>query len=111
MAYKDKSVEKVYQHRYYRLDADKKKAKARERHRLHREYVDFVKIVMGGCSRCDETDPACLDFPHRDPASKHRSVSYMVNYSRERLLAEIDKCDLLCCNCHRKQHRDERLMG
>jgi hypothetical protein len=42
-----------------------------------------------------------LDFDHRDPSTKTACVSAMVGYSREKLLEEIDKCDLVCATCHR----------
>jgi len=36
-------------------------------------------------------------------------VSYMVRQklSRQRILDEIAKCDILCANCHRKLHYEE----
>lgn len=58
------------------------------------------------CSRCDETHVACLDFHHRDPASKEYNIGTMVYGQKKRSLieAEIAKCDVLCSNCHRKEH-------
>ena len=60
----------------------------------------------GGCVRCAEDDPACLDFHHTDTDRKETTISSMISYgySKERLLAEIEKCEILCANCHRKQH-------
>lgn len=63
----------------------------------------------GGCVRCSEADPACLDFHHRDgKADKLGDIATMRRFGTTRLLAEIAKCDILCANCHRKHHRDER---
>ncbi|KKL27837.1 hypothetical protein LCGC14_2381160, partial [marine sediment metagenome] len=36
---------------------------------------------------------------------KMAEVSRLIEYGRERILAEIDKCVVLCLNCHRKEHR------
>ena len=43
-----------------------------------------------------------MEFDHRDPATKVRSVTQMIgNASIDRILAEVDKCDVVCSNCHR----------
>lgn len=63
----------------------------------------------GGCQKCGEKDPSCLDFHHRDPSTKEGHIGEFRRFGKARLLAEIAKCDVLCANCHRKHHRDERL--
>jgi len=62
-----------------------------------------------GCRICGEKDPACLDFHHRDPTTKEGHIGEFRRFGAARLPAEIAKCDVLCANCHRKFHRDERL--
>jgi hypothetical protein len=54
------------------------------------------------CALCGEADPVVLDFDHlRD---KLRDVSVIAIVSgRMNLLAEIQKCRVLCANCHRRQ--------
>lgn len=64
-----------------------------------------------GCAKCGITDEWCLDFHHRNPAEKDRAVSRTFNnpnWSVKRIMAEIDKCDVLCANCHRRVHWEER---
>lgn len=63
---------------------------------------------VGGCGRCDEKHPACLDFHHRDRTTKEGHIGEFRRFGMKRLLAEIAKCDVLCANCHRKLHHDER---
>jgi hypothetical protein len=64
------------------------------------------------CERCDERAPECLQFHHRNPEEKTIEVSIAVGrrcWSKERILAEMAKCDVLCANCHAKHHWEERL--
>lgn len=58
------------------------------------------------CKVCGETRPACLTFHHRDPAEKIIEVSILVarHNKRERIRAEIAKCDVMCANCHADLH-------
>ena len=58
-----------------------------------------------GCSFCDEREPCVLDFHHVDPNTKEMSVSALAsNKSKERLVNEINRCAVVCSNCHRKLH-------
>ncbi len=62
-----------------------------------------------GCKLCLEHDPACLDFHHRDPKTKDFNFgSSYKRYSPTWFLKEIEKCDVLCANCHRKFHHYNR---
>lgn len=57
------------------------------------------------CTQCGETHPACLDFHHKD-TNKFKDVADMAasTYKWENILNEIQKCIVLCANCHRKEH-------
>lgn len=94
-----------YQRYYYKnREAEKERTAERQRslydwyHEMKREY---------GCSLCDESHPACIDFHHED-GEKDMGVAEMVNngYSRSRIKEEMEKCTPLCANCHRKLHSD-----
>ena len=56
------------------------------------------------CKFCTENTPVCLDFHHIN--DKKFNVSKMKNgsYSIKSIQKEIDKCILICSNCHRKLH-------
>lgn len=52
---------------------------------------------------CGEKDVACLDFHHlRD--KEFNIANEIKNLSIDNLKKEIDKCIVLCANCHRKLH-------
>lgn len=70
-----------------------------------------VEYLGGACIRCgyDKCQDA-MDFHHRDPAEKNFTIGGGA-YTRkwDSLKLELDKCDLLCANCHRELHAAERV--
>ena len=66
------------------------------------EWLDEAKAKP--CMDCGGTfPPECMDFDHRDPATKLFNVSggAVTGRSLESVQAEVAKCDLVCANCHR----------
>lgn len=61
------------------------------------------------CITCGERDPQVLEF-HHARGQKETEVSRLVanGASLSTLKAEIEKCDVLCANCHRKLTAKER---
>jgi hypothetical protein len=53
---------------------------------------------------CGESEIACLDFHHINPAEKDFHMTKVGSVSSARIQAEILKCVVLCANCHRKGH-------
>jgi len=49
----------------------------------------------------------CLDFHHVNPEEKDVGLGRILAGSWKRIEAEIDKCIVLCSNCHRTVHRGE----
>lgn len=76
--------------------------KVKERKLVIRKWFwDFKKTLK--CP-CGEADPRCLDFHHIDPTTKKNLVSVLAwAGSMKSLLAEIEKCEVQCANCHRKK--------
>lgn len=60
----------------------------------------------GKCQKCGyDKCPAALDFHHRDESEKSFGISKGGNtHGWDKLKVELDKCDILCANCHREQH-------
>src|SRR5437870_1590472 len=82
---------------------------ARRRRKIDvRQFIQAYKAALA-CLDCGEAHPATLDFHHLDPSEKERSLGDIGKYgwSRAKVLAKIDKCVILCANCHRKRHSAE----
>jgi hypothetical protein len=73
----------------------------RERKRLFREY--YMENKDKPCTDCGvQYDPICMEYDHRDPSTKLFNVSQPQNVSSmKKLVEEIDKCDVVCANCHK----------
>lgn len=84
---------------------------ARQAQRATKRRRDQLDQFRAGkqCARCGEAHSACLDFHHRDPTQKRFEIATGVyRFAVATVEAEILKCDILCSNCHRKLHYDER---
>lgn len=52
------------------------------------------------CMDCGNTFPPCaMDFDHREPSQKVKGIGLISSWPA--MLKEIEKCDLVCSNCHR----------
>jgi hypothetical protein len=77
-----------------------------------KKYKDDIKSFLDGykknlkCEKCSETDIACLDFHHLNCSEKDFEIGIAVSrgYSIDKIKQEIEKCVILCANCHRKLH-------
>lgn len=78
-----------------------------DRTQLQRAWVHLYKSSLG-CSRCGEADGVCLDFHHRNEQTKRCSISELISFGcpGTTLRIELQKCEVLCANCHRKEHYD-----
>lgn len=67
--------------------------------------VIFNYLKDKGCITCGEADRVVLDFDHKDQKEKEFSISEGLArvYSKQKVLKEIEKCDVLCSNCHRRK--------
>lgn len=77
--------------------------------RSRKDWVTGIKVARG-CADCGTKHPAVLSFHHRDPDVKLFTVSRALQLqgrAREIIMAEIEKCDVLCENCHRIRHWNE----
>jgi hypothetical protein len=102
MPYATKKKANACQRRWYSRNRAKQIAAVTKRKRQVVAWFRKFKATLS-CP-CGEDDPRCLDFHHRDPVSKKQIVSVLAHGGSMRaLLEEIAKCDVRCCNCHRKE--------
>jgi hypothetical protein len=70
-----------------------------------------IKEKSQGCCKCGEKKHYLLDFHHVDSYTKSFQISQGESKGLKRLLAEIEKCVLMCSNCHREFHYFEKIKG
>lgn len=77
--------------------------RAVKREERQKYVIDYLKNHP--CISCGEKDILVLQFDHRDPSTKLYNISNLVSYALSELTlkTELDKCDVLCANCHSKR--------
>lgn len=79
----------------------------------HRKRKKAALDYLGNkCIACgfeyNGRNAAAFEFHHRDPNEKLFQIgNQLVNKAWKTILAELDKCDLLCSNCHNLEHSEE----
>lgn len=65
----------------------------------------FVKYLGSSCKICGYSKyQGALEFHHRDPSEKDFHISQAYHKSWGEVKMELDKCVLLCSNCHKEVH-------
>lgn len=75
-----------------------------------RRIIENIK-KNGKCIICGEEEPAKLTFHHRNPEEKLIDIA---DLPRRRptltyVMRELDKCDLVCTECHRRIHNESSI--
>jgi hypothetical protein len=106
MPYADREKQRTAQREWDQKNQKRKIEDKRLRRRaLRARFAVFKKTLK--CSRCPESHFACLDFHHRDPNEKDMALFQVISvggWSWEHIMREVAKCEVLCANCHRKEH-------
>lgn len=67
--------------------------------------LDAIAYKGGKCELCGYNKyVGAMDFHHIDPNKKYFTISNYHTYSWERIQNELDKCIILCRNCHAEVH-------
>jgi 5-methylcytosine-specific restriction endonuclease McrA len=101
-----KACFKIYHQQYY--EKNKEKYFAKNRRNKNRQRARLRKIIWEKkqcpCQDCGKTfHPWVMEFDHRHGSKKVAAVGSMVarGCTDEQLKNEIEKCDVVCANCHR----------
>ena len=100
-----KECHKIIRKKYY--DNNKEKEINRVHIRRTQQVKDFKEFKSKlKCILCNENHIATLHFHHLDPSIKEIDLPTAVRlgWSRDKLEKEINKCVVLCANCHAKEH-------
>jgi hypothetical protein len=74
--------------------------KAQIRRERTEQLIDYFQTHP--CVDCGESDPVVLEFDHLRDKS-FAVAAKLVDYRWERILEEIEKCEVVCANCHRRR--------
>lgn len=96
---------KKYTQRHYQKNKQKYLEKARKNDAQYREKIDkFIQSLKNKpCLDCGKTFPSvAMDFDHIK-GKKINNISTMraKGWSLKKIREEIEKCELVCSNCHR----------
>ena len=77
-------------------------------HRKSRIIIQDLKRDVP-CMDCGGKFPVeCMDFDHRDPKTKTLNIAQVSHHGIQKILKEIEKCDIVCANCHRVRTQRRR---
>jgi hypothetical protein len=83
--------------RYINQAIARKRARRRERAEFFLEY-----FAEHPCTDCGETDPVVLEFDH--VGAKNFDIGHgFERFGWQRILDEIETCEVVCANCHRRR--------
>jgi hypothetical protein len=76
--------------------------------RVRSRQAATLELLRGArrrpCMDCEDTyPPYVMDFDHRDPTKKSFAITdgNSLLKNRAELIEEVEKCDVVCANCHR----------
>lgn len=103
--------QKEYRRKYYQENKKKEIAYSIERNKECKKRIQkYIKEVKENseCAICNENHPATLIFHHINPDQKLFGIAGSYSrYTLTKIKEEMNKCAILCSNCHLKIHWDE----
>ena len=102
---KCRPCKQAYDRDYYASRSPESKARnlvlQEDRKEVARQFI-WDYLCEHPCVICGEADPVVLEFDHVDQTTKSSNVSEMACNSIATIEKEIEKCRVLCANCHRR---------
>lgn len=102
-----KECVKLYKQQHYLDNKEYYKEKAKAYKHKCRENLNNFKQDLK-CSICGEDRWWVLDFHHINPQEKENNISHLID-SPTKLQQELQKCIVVCANCHRDLHYKEQI--
>lgn len=104
-----KECQKAYNRRHYARNPEMyKSATRRNKAKYVKRNSDYLfgLLAESECVVCRESDVLVLEMHHDDPDKKEYSISQLVTsgYPLWRVKEEVEKCTILCANCHKRGH-------
>lgn len=90
---------KPYQKRYRKESGYKSRKHVLERRRREAQRKQAIDFLGGQCKDCGIGDPRVLVFDHITE-DKESNVAGLLGKAWERIVLELNKCELVCANCH-----------
>jgi hypothetical protein len=95
-----KDCHKVMRREHYIKNKPKIIAQVYKKQEEYCEWLNSLKI--GPCVDCGKSYPHyCMDFDHLRDKEFSISMARKGYWAREKILKEIEKCELVCAICHR----------
>ena len=83
-------------------------SKRRQKRRRKRKKYG-IEIKGGKCIKCGyNKNYTALEFHHKH--GKDKTSRHLLSFSLKRFLEELEKCDLVCSNCHMEIHHPEEII-
>ena len=95
-----KKYQKKYKKTHYKSNKQKYIGKSIE-WRKARRLKFFNWLNEQSCVDCGISDVRVLEFDHLDPSVKEYNISQIIEGPEDKLQKELNKCDIVCANCHR----------
>jgi hypothetical protein len=86
----------------YKNKEDRQKQQEAYRNKNHEKMWDY--LTTKSCHDCGIKDPRVLEFDHLPEYEKRFDIARAIagsTRSWKLILEEIEKCDVICANCHR----------
>jgi hypothetical protein len=101
---------KICYEKYYGSIEDREKKRKEANGALHARRVEKCKeyikqhLQKNPCVDCGNDEWEVLEFDHIDPQCKNENISQIMKRGSLSVLEhEIEKCEVVCANCHKKR--------
>ena len=102
---KEKCLE--YQRNYRKLN--KEKVRERQNSKRLERKIEAIKHLGNKCTICNVEYPHYIyDFHHINTEEKDFLISEVIGMSPNKFWEEVNKCQLVCANCHRIIHNEKK---